>query len=168
MFVFVSLLLTAVYACAPTSQLTSTQQFPLPPATTRKPRGGRIKEQMTYCLADRLSVRASKETYLFVSTLTLPTCALSEETQCSTMTQDRQCILIQPYIHLCLPQTWIKWQPASLCCCMAPVLLNPAAALASSGLYAVGVRGVTMHLFYSCGFMSASQRTGRRAHERNT
>lgn len=39
------------------------------------------------------------------------------------MTQDSRHILIQPNIHLCTPQTSQKWQPASLCHCMAPVPL---------------------------------------------
>lgn len=57
-----------------TSQLTST----LPSTTARKPRGVGIKEQMTYCSDDRPGVMASKKaTFLFVRTLTLPTCALS-------------------------------------------------------------------------------------------
>lgn len=87
------------------------------------------------------------------------------------MTQDSRCILIQPYIHLCSPQTSQKWQPASLRCCMAPVPLSSAAvcaAVAPNGLYAIGVRGVTVHLLYSCGFMSVSQRTGRMRGIRNS
>ncbi len=94
--------------------------FPPPQHKIRR-KGGkkRIKEPVTYCLDDRPSVIASKETCLFVSTLTLPTCALSGQTQCPAMTQDSRCILIQPFIHLCSPQTSQKWQPASLCRCMA-------------------------------------------------
>lgn len=40
--------------------------------------------------------------------------------------------------------------------------------LAPGGPYAAGVRGVAVHLLYSCGFVSASRRTGRELRERNT
>lgn len=48
---------------------------------------------------------------------------------------------------------------------MAPGPLTSAAvgaAVASGGLHAVGVRGLTVLLLYSCGFMSTSQRTEER------
>lgn len=122
-------------------------------------------------LHDRLSVIESKESCLFVSALTLPTCALSGQTQCPTMTRDSPCILMRPRLPLCSPQSAPKWQPASLRCSVAQVPLTSTpvcAARAPRGPLAAGVRGVSVRLLYSHGCMSASQRTGPRARERNT
>lgn len=100
----------------------------------------------------------------FVGTLSIPTCALSGHIKYSTMTQDSRQLLIQPNIHL---------QPtdeSEVAACLLVSLLGTsmsAAALAPRGLSAVGVKDVTVHLLYSCGFMCAPQRTGQRTPERN-
>lgn len=98
----------------------------------------------------------------FVGTLSISTCALSGHIKYPTMTQDSRQLLIQPNIHL---------QPtdgSEVAACLLVSLLGTgtaAAALAPSGLSAVGVKDVTVHLFYSCGFMCAPQRTGQRTPE---
>lgn len=130
-----------------------------------------IKERMTYCLDDRASVIASKETCLFVSTLTLPNCALS---RIDTMPHhdSRQPMHTNPTSHT-PPQPADQSEVAACLPCVAVwhryhlALLLSVLPWAPSGLYAVGVRGVTVHLLYSRRFMSAPQRTGQRARERN-
>lgn len=72
-----TLLFHTADAYAPVNiSLNDHRHFPLPPSTTRGGGG----EPVTYCLDNTLTAIPSEETCLFVSTLTLPTCALSGQT----------------------------------------------------------------------------------------